>query len=141
MLENLLSFFPEIKQELQQILFSLPDFEQEKIKSEIESEIQKLLDFQNITLEDIQLLGKGQSFLAIGVGKAVLKLRHNLGLEYLIFENPYRLNPVYQRNLSNQIDLYVSERADLTNITEENVQSMYNLIRNNNRSLVRPTTK
>lgn len=114
----------------------LPD-EIVSIAKNIVAEIDKLKQIQNLSDEDVDYLGLGQSFLGIGVGNAVLKIQNYIGSKRKVLEIPYRLNPKYQTTLyetkdgKNVIDMYVSDRAITSGIKEDDVQKMYNIIREN----------
>ena len=107
------------------------------IAKNIVAEIDKLKQIQNLSDEDVDYLGLGQSFLGIGVGNAVLKIQNYIGSKRKVLEIPYRLNPKYQTTLyetkdgKSVIDMYVSDRAITSGIKEDDVQKMYNIIREN----------
>lgn len=89
-------------------------------------EITKLVDAQNLKLEDIDYLGFGQRYTALGIGNAVIKIGNTTEK---VYDNPFRLTPVYKRDLKENLGLYVSQRAKCGNISKKSVQEMYNAIR------------
>ena len=104
----------------------------------IKKQIDSLLKFQNLRYEDIQYLGKGQTFSTLGIGQAVLKVGETYSEFSEVLPIPYRLNPIYKEKIvekdysdrnSEDIYLYISHRANTDNITEEDTQKFYNMIR------------
>lgn len=89
-------------------------------------EIAKLVDAQGLSLEDVDYLGFGQKYTTLGIGNAVLKIGNTTEK---IYDNPFRLAPVYKCNSKTDLGIYVSQRAKCGNITEKDVQKMYNAIR------------
>ena len=89
-------------------------------------EISKLVDAQKLNLEDVDYLGFGQRYTSLGIGNAVLKIGNTTEK---VYDNPFRLAPVYKRDLKKDLGIYVSQRAKCGSIREKNVQDMYNAIR------------
>lgn len=97
-------------------------------------QIEKLASAQKLSLEDVDYLGFGQRFSCIGVGNAVIKIGNTTEK---IYENPYRIAPVYKQDLKKydrfdqgtDLGLYVSQRAKTERIPESLTQDMYNLVR------------
>ena len=59
-------------------------------------QMEKLAEAQGLTLEEIDYLGFGQRYSCIGVGDAVIKIGNTTEE---VYENPYRLSPVYKQDL------------------------------------------
>ena len=95
---------------------------------DIAKQINKIIEMQKLELNDVNFLGEGQSYITFGVGKFVLKI----GSEIKMLNNPYQLLPIHQEIIgdSNQ-RIYISNRGDTNNITIDDVQNMYNIIRDN----------
>ena len=94
----------------------------------ISSQIQKLLDLQQLSEENIEVFESGQSYAALGIGDVVLKV----GQDIKCVKNPYQLLPFHQEELSDSNQkLFLSHKANTKNITREDSQKLYNLIRNN----------
>ena len=97
-------------------------------------QMEKLAEAQGLTLEEIDYLGFGQRYSCIGVGDAVIKIGNTTEE---VYENPYRLSPVYKQDLKKyprtegkmDLGLYVSQRANTRNVSESMTQEMYNLVR------------
>ena len=115
----------------------IPKQNQEKIVKRIIQEIYKLMSIQELSDDDVIYLGSGQDFWTIGVGKAVVKIERSMGKDHKVLEVPYRLNPKYKgviyqdEQTKEEINIYISERARTENITQKDVQKMYNVIRKN----------
>lgn len=89
-------------------------------------QMEKLTKAQGISLDDIEYLGFGQMYSTFGVGDAVIKIGNTTEN---VYENPFRLVPVYKQNLKPNLGLYVSQRARTTGVPERATKEMYNLIR------------
>ena len=89
-------------------------------------ELDKVIDAQNLSLDDVLFLGAGQTFSGIGIGDYVLKVGSKKVPVYLL---PYRLSPIHEAEISDRVGVFVSQKADTRGITEKDVQDMYNLIR------------
>lgn len=94
--------------------------------NKIKNLVTKLLDIQKMTLDDIEYYVSGQSYTAIGIGDAVLKI----GPEIRFVKNPYQLLPFHQEDLedSNQ-KMYLCHRANSENLNRQDAQKLYNIIR------------
>ena len=92
----------------------------------IYSQMELLSSAQGISMEDIDYLGFGQRFSTLGVGDAVIKVGNTTEK---VFENPYRLSPVHQEDIGDNLGLYVSQRARTTGVKEKDVQFMYGMVR------------
>ena len=95
--------------------------------SAILSQIEILAKAQGLTLEAVDYLGFGQRYSTLGIGDAVLKIGNTTEK---VYENPFRLSPVYKEDLKPDLGLYVSQRARCGKVPESAVQEMYNRIRN-----------
>ena len=93
---------------------------------EFKFELDRLLDFQGLSYEDLTFLGAGQTFSGLLVGDAVVKVGSK---QYPVYSLPYRLNPIYKKELSGNCDLFVSRAAETKGISKKEVQDMYNRIR------------
>lgn len=92
----------------------------------IYSQMQLLTSAQGLSLEDVEYLGFGQRFTSLGIGDAVIKVGNTTEK---VFDNPYRLSPVHQEEIGENLGLYVSQRARTSGVTEKDVQYMYGLVR------------
>ena len=95
---------------------------------DIAKQINKIMEMQKLEINDLEFIGEGQSYITFGVGNVVLKI----GSEMRMLNNPYQLLPIHQEIIgdSNQ-RIYISNRGDTNNITIDDVQNIYNIIRNN----------
>lgn len=93
---------------------------------EFKFELDRLLEFQGLSYEDLKFLGAGQTFSGLLVGDAVVKVGSK---QYPVYSLPYRLNPIYKKELSGNCDLFVSRAAETKGISKKEVQDMYNRVR------------
>ena len=92
----------------------------------VKEQIEKLLKVQGLSFEDIEIFESGQTFSALGIGDAVLKI----GKDMKCVKNPYQLLPFHQEDLSDSGQkLYLSQRANTKDISREKAQRLYNLVR------------
>lgn len=94
--------------------------------NKIKNLVTKLLDIQKITLDDIEYYETGQSYTTIGIGDVVIKI----GPEIKCVKNPYQLLPFHQEDLEeSKQKMYLCHRAKSENLNQNDVQKLYNIIR------------
>ena len=88
--------------------------------------INKTSRIQKIDLKELEYLGKGQSYVTIALGDFAFKI----GPEMSILKNPYQMLPFRKDNLEESKQrIYTTQRCETFNINENEVQQMYNKIR------------
>lgn len=98
----------------------------EEMYGSFKPELDKILENQSIGYEELEFLGAGQTFSGIAAGNLVLKIGNK---QAPVYNLPYRLNPLYQTGLADNVGLFVSQKADMSKISGKDVQNMYNYIR------------
>ena len=93
---------------------------------------------QNISINEIEYKGTGQAYTVLTLGNCAIKI----GPEINMIRNPYQMLPYNEINLeeSNQ-KVYLAPKCDTENISREDVQKMYNMIRDDGGIWLDPGTK
>ncbi len=88
--------------------------------------IKKTSEIQRLNLNEIEYLGKGQSYATFALGDFVFKI----GPEMEMLNNPYQMLPFREDSLKDsEQKVYTTQRCKTSDIDENDVQQMYNRIR------------
>lgn len=108
------------------------DLDEEKIFDMLKLILSELLENENLNYSDIQLLGQGEFSMVYSVGSKVIKI----GIPrdtFKIDNNKRFLKPVFRREIEGSKEVLgcieITEKVDTKNITEEDVQFIYNELR------------
>lgn len=111
-------------------------FINEKLENKIDiNDFQKIMNLANtiaqlqkVDLSEIEYQGSGQSYVVLSIGNYVMKI----GPQLNFVQNPFQILPFHQESLENSKQkIYLCQRCNSDHISEEDVQKMYNYIREN----------
>lgn len=111
-------------------------FINEKLENKIDiNDFQKFMNLANtiaqlqkVDLSEIEYQGSGQSYVVLSIGNYVMKI----GPQLNFVQNPFQILPFHQESLENSKQkIYLCQRCNSDYISEEDVQKMYNCIREN----------
>lgn len=106
--------------------------EQRKLLQSIELIVKEIAEFENVVLEDIKYIGRGGSSNVLEIGNKILKtgfIRYGYEIPY----HPRILESVLRHKVEDSSYFYfieLLEKVDTKNISDEDVQKVYNDLRN-----------
>lgn len=93
---------------------------------------------QKININEIEYKGTGQTYTVLTIGDCAIKI----GAEIKMIKSPYQMLPYNEINLENSNQkIYLTQKCETENISQEDVQKMYNMIRDDGGIWIDPGIK